>query len=74
MDDVRATTPGQGPHIAQTPWLADARSADGAAQASALPSHHDWRTIRVGRVCFVCKTAQATGEYDDDSPCMPTGA
>lgn len=32
-------------------------------------TRHRWLAIRVGRVCSVCKVAQATGEFDDDDAC-----
>jgi hypothetical protein len=30
---------------------------------------HRWMAISVGRVCTVCKVAQAKGEFDDDVAC-----
>jgi hypothetical protein len=42
-----------------------------AEAASVVQIRHRWERIAVGRVCAHCRTAQATGEFDDDVDCEP---
>jgi hypothetical protein len=35
---------------------------------------HDWQAIAVGRICTICRTAQASDEFDDGVPCKPRKA
>ena len=32
---------------------------------------HQWTSLAVGRVCTVCRTSQANGEFDDEGVCRP---
>lgn len=37
-------------------------------------THHEWHKIAVGRICFVCRLAQADGQFDDGAPCKESAS
>jgi len=49
------------------PSIASVRERRRAARAS----RHEWTSIAVGRVCHVCRSSQADGEFDDSVACRP---